>query len=126
MDREIKFRAWDKVRKRFTKNFIIEPDGTLWSGGLSIRLRLEQCVLIEYTGLKDKNDTPIYEGDIVRFVDDAEGHLELTGQVYWDERACGFAEKGTHEHDAGLSPFCDDYEVIGNIWEHPHLLEEKS
>ena len=81
-------------------------------------------VLVQYTGLEDKNGAEIFEGCVVRFVDDAEGVLELTGQVYWDERQCGFAEKGTHEHDAGLSPFCDSYEVIGNIYSNPELVGE--
>lgn len=57
MTREIKFRAWNNVTK--TMHF---PD---WEE-LAIRAGLAEMILIQYTGLKDKNgDIDIYECDII-------------------------------------------------------------
>jgi uncharacterized phage protein (TIGR01671 family) len=87
---------------------------------------LDKIELMQFTDLFDKNNTPIYEGDIVR---DSE-------VIYW-------VEFGSFTHDectfqgwliksnrlgfgGGLSP--DDssvLEVIGNIYQHAHLLEQK-
>ena len=49
---ELKFKVWDKERECFVNNFIIEPDGTLWSGGLTMRLRFEGCYLLIYSDNK--------------------------------------------------------------------------
>lgn len=69
-----------------------------------------EVILMQYTGLKDKNDTEIYEGDIL---DDC-GHNDVVK----------YEEGGFWCHGGGGSDF-SFYKVIGNIYENPELLEEK-
>jgi uncharacterized phage protein (TIGR01671 family) len=65
--REIKFRVW------WTKFKTMEPvGGYFWEEEGISGNNLEECchsgfILMQYTGLKDKNGKEIYEGDIVRF-----------------------------------------------------------
>jgi len=78
-------------------------------------------VLMQYTGLKDKNGVEIYEGDILSLGDTAS-----IAQVVWDD----FKFKLKWVNPIGASDkiyaWKDDLEVIGNIYEKPELLEVRN
>jgi uncharacterized phage protein (TIGR01671 family) len=127
--REIKFRAWDKARgvmlSTDTDNF---GDGcTEWYGneeylmlsGIEDMAKMEQYGLMQYTGLKDKNGKEIYEGDIVS----SEQWNPKTYQVVFEDGEFGFKNSGDFYLNA--LHYLEKFEVIGNIYENPELLEAK-
>ena len=79
----------------------------------------------QYTGILDKNDKRIFEGDIVRVQDNiitspfCDG---ITGKVVYDE--CAFFIEPKNPMDSQwLFNECAVYEVIGNIHDNPELLD---
>ncbi|HEA4129433.1 YopX family protein [Enterococcus faecium] len=84
----------------------------------------DKYVLMQSTGLKDKNGVEIFEGDLVEHDDNLNGDWETfeTCEVVYDKDYAQFCFKW----DAGN--FLTDYRnlnVIGNIYENPELLEEQ-
>lgn len=84
---------------------------------------VEQC-----TGLEDKNDTLIYEGDILKIVLVSPNHKDLILEektvVYFANGSFGHQ---SHHIDYPLANYTNGvtFEVIGNIHENPELVEAK-
>ena len=136
MNREIKFRAWDKVSSKM-QDYVTDLNN--WhhcsasitvdkyeshelKGGFDSKS--DEFVLMQYTGLKDKNEKEIYEGDIVIYTESGTEYNEIPyhGLIEYDADLARFLIKDSSDP-------CDpwtDYElleVIGNIYESPELLE---
>lgn len=151
MQREIKFRAYHQKLKRTLEVIIIDFEQMEFTAcelpeNSSINelenrdyfwYELENCNLLEYTGLKDKNGKEIYEGDITKEIfefeceiDDIEKmrHHEIISQVIFRQGCFGLMDSNFIEED--FQPFSDFHfesltehiEIIGNIYENPELL----
>ena len=127
--REIKFRAWVKDRKAIFEvisidyvskkvTYIVERTGHL----LNIRHdKFNDVELMQYTGIKDKDNKEIYEGDIL---------FESFGERYYKvvfENGSFRAEfKGDFEEYSFdlIDVVAQGCEIVGNIYENPELTEE--
>ena len=126
--REIKFRAFIKSSKKIIdvewidfKNKQITYNSIDFGGfGIVDHSSFEDIELIEITGLKDKNGREIYEGDIVRILDDEETNEGWNEEVIF-HRSCYMAG----DENLLVNVYFRS-EVIGNIYENPELLEGSS
>jgi len=131
MNREIKFRVWDKDMKCWwcEDSQYLQMDGKKihpapWST-LSADLPDERIIVQQYTGLKDKNGVEIYEGDFIQYQyptnDDC---IKLKTKnivlVRWTTE-----EEDNHPgfRIVDLWGQYGEMEVVGNIMENPELLK---
>lgn len=117
---EIKFRAWDKENKTMmiTTDLVIDFNGNVctfdWDGNKGLE---KNIILMQYTGLLDKQGKKIYEGDIVKS-DWYEDIQRITGaKIIFS--AGRFTCLGL-KFDLYEMP---ELEVIGNIYENPELIK---
>lgn len=118
--RVLKFRAWHNVQKEMLSDI---HDGMMIQmnsgevGTYDEDWHVEDVVLMQFTGLYDKNKKPIYEGDIVQrgVILFANGKF----QGFYYESNGGIAE--SWEDD-----LCQEknIEVLGNMYENPELMLE--
>lgn len=148
MNREIKFRVWDKKQNRMFSHKLInqyDKDGyVLWGDIFSGRE--ETAEIMQFTGLKDKNGREMYEGDIYKRKLDKAGRFRDSGSENWcdywlihwiDKHAC-FTTTCIADYDTNTgkmikkrsneNPYSKRFdemdEYIGNIYENPELLEK--
>ena len=118
--REIKYRVYVLGKMYTVKQLIWDDRLYIVTDSGFVDANDEHVVLMQYIGIKDKNNKEIYEGDIVkqdRF-DDLNG--EFTGVIK-------FGFKGFHIYMDQMSEyyyleFSRPLEIIGNIHENPELL----
>lgn len=114
--REIKFRYWCSQRKKM----FIEPMDSYYTGDY---FGDERFTPLQYAGFKDKNNQEIFEGDIVKLTEfvDIRGEKTETYICKVDYRGLGF----NITNNVFSFKSWEQIEVIGNIFETPHLLETK-
>ena len=129
--RELKFRIWDGAKNEWLASS--NKDALPYYGFALVGEVMtvqsppvwsldEGNVIEQYTGLKDKNGTEIYEGDIIKVEGDAEIY-----RVEWIYSGFGLEPR----YNSPLYPIlgnvklCKKIEVIGNVHENPELVEEK-
>lgn len=135
MTREIKFRAWDKKSKMmwtpirsidFAHGYVelsklAEPESDK---------DFDEIELMQFTGQIDKNGKEIYEGDIVRLIETVKilykpefEQMDFIGKIEFDNEGADYNIIGNSEDDLrGLGVADQEIEIIGNIYEHSHLL----
>lgn len=149
MNREIKFRAWDKVNKVMVK--VVEIDFFRRRMYFTIdnkyygECSLDDVILMQYTGLKDINGKEIYEGDIliqnnnkadlVQVCFGEFGIRSLKTEKVIDKSVGWYLKVLPTDVISKVAPFCYDTpinnywierlntKIIGNIYENPELLE---
>ena len=151
MNREIKFRVWDKQKKEFfsLKNGLVLMLGDRdFELGFNTKqgvypipdtgqkdLGLDRWALQEFTGLKDRDGKEVYEGDIVETIYDDKDKINANqiGEIIYNTPSGSYRIKcGTsllpivtmrfeNNIPVGLLMVAD--KVIGNIFENPDLIK---
>lgn len=122
--REIKFRAWNG-RKMFDVD-VLAINGVSWdSGGTGVSLAYQPSIkVMQYTGLKDKNDIKLCEGDVFSkpghwlfYIEFSDGGFVMIPCN--PEERIDWVKRSVNQH------FLNHWEaeVVGNIHENPELCE---
>lgn len=123
-----KFRVWDKIDKEiYLVDEINFNRGEFESigDGITFLRKADEVELMQSTGLHDKNGKEIFEGDILGIETD-EGVLNVN--IFWDSKHALFMfESKKYNEEELLAELVEDntypFEIIGNIYENPELLE---
>jgi len=122
MSRELKFRVWDKAENEFSD--VSEYDSWNWFDRFRDPKIPETLTIQQYTGIKDKNETEIYEGDIIQYQDGSYQSPKYDKVVVeWRSENDGYDYNGWKLIDTFLQG--GECEVIGNIFENKDLLEKQ-
>lgn len=134
--REIKFRAWDKVMKVYREVLSIDlekqkvicpPRGHEFTEWYNQHLSFNEVLLLQYTGLKDRNGKEIYEGDILLFNNDHPNAQKTEWKCVVKYRkgsfVCEYPRDGVYNHFDSWNVPKVTWKVIGNVFENPELLE---
>ena len=130
MQREIKFRTWDTQNKEFSEWTNRDPhfstsngkiffwertrnENGSYSGDIILEDLEDRFILQQFTGLKDKNNKEIFEGDILEGDGERIILIESILDFYFDS-----------SHAFNLMDGNKRFKIIGNIFERPKLTKE--
>lgn len=129
----LRFRAWDKEFKEMVQVDALVFDEQIikatYKNGNVVKEDIKNYVLMQSTGLRDKNGKEIFEGDIIAIeVDDTV--IPINARVFQNSKKgiLMFHVFEDNEDVPMVELLGDDsvaFAIIGNIWEHPELAEVK-
>lgn len=126
--RELIFKAWNEQEKRFSKPFGLKDTILSFTDddGLGVMKSLSDEIVVQFTGLTDKNGVSIYEGDLLQ---NESGRICV---VKWHKFCamfdCGPVVFSMDDNNDGFENNCWSRRVIkiGDIYSNPELLEDES
>ena len=149
-----KFRAWDTTNKEMFKDtFAITESGQVvvveqeFVTSIPDYVFVDHLVIMQSTGLHDKNGKEVFEGDILKFNDEFaeycyEGYVDGSSEGFnyveiKKEKTCftfgktkrpessliDLVENEHYPFEGLLTEESYEFEIIGNIYENPELLE---
>jgi uncharacterized phage protein (TIGR01671 family) len=144
--RTIKFRAWDDGKKEWLLGyeypnlggFSIDGECVLMGEWANVctsfmfendNRKRDDLKLMQFTGLLDKNSKEIYEGDIItykRSIGNWTGqYMTTTHTIVFSKEVFAFVMEYGNQYIKLRKHWGYEYEVIGNIYENPELLDNK-
>lgn len=120
--REILFRGKNKLSGGWCEGYLVKTGDhfRISTQNDLISFGVDPKTVGQYTGLKDRNDKKIFEGDFVRGKDNLEKVLEVCGYISHENGSFVIVgEFMTHYRWLDY-----DVELIGNIYDNPELLEQ--
>lgn len=120
-----RFRAWLKEDKEMVdveEIYFYKGEFDFIGDAITWMCKSNDCVLMQSTGLRDKDGKEIFEGDIVKMAKNV--YSELTYYEVVRHRG-GAYRLESKRHGCELWLRHTDCEIAGNIWENPELLEVK-
>ena len=128
-----RYRAWDKEFKEMVQVDALVFEEQLikatYKNGNVVKEDLKNYVLMQSTGLTDKNGIEIFEGDILSIETDEE-NVKVKLEVSWDSKHALFVfDSKKYNAKEALGELFEDnpypFKIIGNVWEDPELVEVK-
>ncbi len=127
--REHKYKIWIPYAKIMIQPKSIQHFHESILKGITIG-QLKQWVYLQYTGLKDKNGTPIYEGDIIQVdnhipEDGEDESFDIITKCEWNGFMYTLQDRAFGCWTRQLRHQPERLKIIGNLYETPELIENR-
>lgn len=126
-----KFRMWNRITSKLhcVYGLYFDSKEVQYTDEVGILrfIKFENTILMQSTGLKDKNGKEIFEGDIIKngeAVVDVKNHPTLGFYTTPNGVERFFGDNTSiRDFNNDVEDFSDVTEIIGNVYENPELLE---